>query len=516
MRIVTSPLPPKFSTFDRVTRVSEHASQATPQGLFGIIAKVVPPIIVFGALGGAWLAVHHMGTAPESHEGDTHSEAEQLPSKEVLRLPPGKVNSADLITHAAAQRSIQHSHSVPGRIGYDETLHVEVRAPIDGVLEKVLVQPGDRVVAGQLLATLTSPEVGSARSELLRCQSHQELRAIEAQRAQEVASNVRRLVALLDEEMATNAIDEELQGLELGEVRKVIQAAHARLQLAEELRDNVKPLIGSGAMPERVIRERESEFEIARAEFKAARDQALFDVAQAEREATANLADAKRKTEIAQQSLQSLIGSAAASDAEDNSALLSTLQIRAPMAGTIESRKFTSSERVYRADTLYVLADTSSLYVSADVREKDWPAVGIKDGTEVKVIVPAVENERLSARVQYVGREVDPDTNSIPVVAALDNPTGLLRPGMFVRVVLPIGDPKTALVVRPESILRHDDQKFVFVQIGDYEFQRIPIETGLETEYWIEVTKGLEPGLQVIEQGAFLLKSEWLLEGESE
>ncbi|QDU75680.1 Cobalt-zinc-cadmium resistance protein CzcB [Bremerella volcania] len=481
-----------------------------------MIGKVVPPILVFGALGGAWLAVHHMGTAPETHDSEVRSAPEEGPMKEVLKLPPGKVNSAELIAHAASQRSIQHSHSVPGRITYDETRHVEVRTPIDGILEQVLVQPGDRVVAGQLLATLSSPEVGSARSELMRCQSHEELRTIEANRAQEVASNVRRLVELLDEEMATSDIEAKLQGLELGEVRKVIQAAHARLQLAKELRDNVQPLIGSGAMPERVIRERQSEYEIARAEFEAAREQALFDVAQAEREASAKLADAKRQTQIAQQTLQSLIGNSPSTDSQNEASMLSTLQICAPMAGTIESRKFASSERVYRADTLYVLADTSSLYVSAAVREKDWPAVGIKEGTEVEVIVPAVESERMSARVQYVGREVDPNTNSIPVVAALNNPTGLLRPGMFVRVVLPIGEPQTSLVVRPESILRHDDQQFVFVQVGDYEFQRVPIETGLETENWTEVKQGLELGQRVVERGAFLLKSEWLLEGESE
>lgn len=496
--------------------MSDQIPQTTPSGLLAIISKVVPPILVFGTLGAAWLAVHHMGTAPEDHEPETHSEAEATPANNILKLPPGKVNSAELITHAATKRSIQHSHSVPGRTTYDETRHVEVRTPIDGVLEQVLVQPGDRVVAGQLLATITSPEIGSARSELLRCKSYEELRAIEANRAQEVASNVRRLVELLDEELAAAEIEEKLQGLELGEVRKVIQAAHTRMQLAEELRDNVKPLIGSGAMPERVIRERQSEFEIARAEFEAARDQALFDVAQGEREATANLADAKRKTQIAQQSLQSLIGNVKSADTENDASMLSTLQIRAPMAGTIESRRFAASERVYRADSLYVLADTSSLYVSAEVREKDWPAVGIQEGTEIGVIVPAAENERLSARVQYVGREVDPDTNSIPVVASLDNPTGLLRPGMFVRVILPIGQPQTSLVVRPESILRHDDEEYVFVQVGDYEFQRVPIVTGLQTENWIEVKQGLEPGQQVVEQGAFLLKSEWLLEGESE
>ncbi len=497
--------------------MSDQASESSASpGLLAIVGKIVPPILVFGVLGGAWLAVHHMGTTHDTHEAEPHTEAEQSPGQELLKLPPGKVNSADLITHAASEHSLQHSHSVPGRITYDETRHVEVRTPINGVLEQVLVKPGDRVVAGQLLATITSPEVGSARSALLRAQSHEELRAIDAQRAQDVAANVRKLVELLDEELAPAEIEQKLQGLELGDVRKTIQAAHARFQLAEELRDNVKPLIGSGAMPERVIRERQSDYEIAQAEFEAARDQALFDVAQAEREAAANLADAQRQTKIARQTLQSLIGEAASIEADDNAELLSKLQIRAPMAGTIESRQFASSERVYQADSLYVLADTSSLYVSADVREKDWPAVGIQEGTEIEVIVPAVESERLSAQVQYVGREVDPGTNSIPVVAAMANPTGLLRPGMFVRVVLPIGKPQTSLAVRPESILRHDDQTFVFVQVSDYEFERVPIETGLQTEHWIEVKQGLRPGQRVVEQGAFLLKSEWLLEGESE
>ncbi len=39
-----------------------------------------------------------------------------------------------------------------------------------------------------------------------------------------------------------------------------------------------------------------------------------------------------------------------------------------------------------------------------------------------------------------MGREVDPQTNAIALVASIDNTYGKLRPGMYVRVELPMGE----------------------------------------------------------------------------
>ena len=165
---------------------------------------------------------------------------------------------------------------------------------------------------------------------------------------------------------------------------------------------------------------------------------------------------------------------------------------------------------------MFVLADTTTMCVAAAIRENDWPAMSLRPGQQVTVSAPAIAGTTFQAIVQYVGREVDVESNSVPIVAKIDNHNGMLRPGMFVRVSLPIGEPHDAVAVRPQAVMQHQDEQFVFVAMNDRTFQRVGVVTGLATDQWVEVLSGLHTGQRVVDNGAFLLKSELLLEGEEE
>lgn len=162
------------------------------------------------------------------------------------------------------------------------------------------------------------------------------------------------------------------------------------------------------------------------------------------------------------------------------------------------------------------LANTDSLYVAASIRESDWSAVALQPGTIVSVSVPALQDRTFEASIRYIGREVQADSNSVPLIATIQNGEKLLRPGMFVRVTIPIGPARQALSVKPESVIQHEDQQFVFIDLTGGMFKRVDVSTGYTSEDWIEVTKGLTPGDLVVTHGAFLLKSELLLQGEAE
>jgi cobalt-zinc-cadmium efflux system membrane fusion protein len=369
-----------------------------------------------------------------------------------------------------------------------------------------------------LIAVLRSPEIGQARAEILKRQQERDIAEHILQRELTLAKNLEQVSTMLDQGQSADKIENAFSNSALGAYRQEILSAYSKMRLADELVAKVKPLVASGAIPSRTVREREGERQLAVTAFRTARDQATFAAEQATMKAEADLCHADRQLNLAWQSLETLLGYKENKDTVNLTSedALSRLEVRAPFAGSVESQGFANNERVMRGDSLVVLANTDSLSVEASIRESDWSAMALQPGAEVSVMVPALDERVFPAKVRYFGREVQADTNSVPLLASIDNSEGLLRPGMFVRVTVPIGPARQALSIKPESVIQHENQKFVFVQMDGGAFKRVDITTGQASDDWVEITEGLSPGQLVVTNGAFLLKSEMLLQGEGE
>lgn len=481
------------------------------------VSRGLPTLMVLAVMGGAWMVMHHINSGGGS-AAETASTAEKNPPSDVLVLPEGKLAAGNFKSEAAQPHILQHVHTVPGRLRYDQTKHIDVKAPIDGILAELLVTPGGHVSRGDLIAIVRSPDIGQARAEVLKRQEERDIAQQALTRELTMAGNLVKVFAMLNDDQSVDAIDREFADHDLGVYRQDILSAYSKMKLANDLAESVRPLFDSGAIPSRTIRERESTRQLETTAFRTACDQARFAAEQAKLKAEAGVAEADRQLHLASQSLEALLGYKESNDTVNlsNKDALSRLEVRAPFSGTIESRSFASNERVVRGDSLIVLANTDSLAVEASIREGDWSTVGLPAGAEVSVMVPALDDRVFSANVCYFGREVQPDTNSVPLVARIDNSEGLLRPGMFVRVTVPIGEPRNALSIQAESVVQHEGKKFVFVDMNNGAFKRVGVSTGQATDDWIEITAGLSAGQMVVTDGAFLLKAELLLAGEGE
>ncbi len=494
----------------------QHMVKKENSGLLHTIGKVGPTLFVLAVMGGGWLAIHEINTGGQAEEEIASVDEGAMPA--MLTLPEGKVDAAKFETVPAQVQSVAHVHTIPGRIRYDDTKHVDVKAPMDGILSEVLVTTGQYVENGQLLAVLRSPEIGQARAEILKRKKEREIADQVLQREISLAKNLQELSTMLDQGESVDAIESTFRNRAMGSYRQDVLSAYAQVQLSTELLENVEPLANSGAIAGRTMRERQLERQVAENAFRTARDQATYAAHQATLNAEAKLSDVDRQLNLAWQAVETLLGfkeDRETVNLSDEDAL-SRLEVRAPFAGTVEARGFAGNERVMRGDSLIVLANTDSLYVAASIRESDWSAVSLDQGTVLSVLVPALGDRVFEAQVRYCGREVQADTNSIPLVARIDNSEGLLRPGMFVRATIPIGESRNVLAVKPESVVQHENQSFVFVDMHGGSFKRIDVSTGHASDDWIEITKGLSQGQLVVSNGAFLLKSELLLQGESE
>lgn len=494
----------------------ERTSSGKPN-ILQFVMQGLPTIVVIAIMGGGWLLIHHVTSSGRTTEHNPEPQAE-VTQADTLVLPDGKIKAGNFRSAPAESQPLQHMHTVPGRLRYDETKHIDVKAPMDGILSELLVTPGDIVSVGQRIAVLRSPEIGQARAAFIKRRQEREIVQKILERETVLADNFKALVEMLDASEPTSAIEAAFQDRPLGTYRQDILSAYSNMQMADQHIAKLRPLVESGAVPGRTLRERTNERQLAETAFRTACDQAKFFVEQAQLKAVAEAAEAERQVNLAWQAVETLLGykedRANTKLADDNA--LSQLEVRAPFGGTVESRGYAKNERVMRGDSLIVLANTDSLTVEASIREGDWSAVALKPGTPIHVAVPALDGRSFEADVRYFGREVQADTNSVPLVASIQNDEGLLRPGMFVRVTLPVGEMREVLAVKSESIIQHENQQFVFVDLQGGTFKRVDVNTGQASEDWIEVTNGLRPGQLVVTNGAFLLKSELLLQGEGE
>src|SRR5262249_11825041 len=90
---------------------------------------------------------------------------------------------------------------------------------------------------------------------------------------------------------------------------------------------------------------------------------------------------------------------------------------------------------------------------------------------------------------------------SVWVRGVFPNPKGLLTPGLFVRVRLPLGDPHSAVLIPERAIGTDQGEKFVYVVDDKDQARYRPLKLGAQPGQWREVKEGIKPGERVIVSG---------------
>jgi cobalt-zinc-cadmium efflux system membrane fusion protein len=190
--------------------------------------------------------------------------------------------------------------------------------------------------------------------------------------------------------------------------------------------------------------------------------------------------------------------------------------LKAPFAGVVTSLHAVGSEVVEQGTELLAITDMSSLWVLADVYEKDLSK--IRTGQAVRVRVPSYPRETFAGKITYVADVMDPKTRTTKVRCLVGNESGLLKLEMFATVEIPVGQTSPILAVPSSSIQQIDGRPVVFVRNSEAEFQKREVQTGVESQGYTEIRAGLKQGEPVVSRGSFVLKTAFLkhLIGEEE
>jgi cobalt-zinc-cadmium efflux system membrane fusion protein len=184
--------------------------------------------------------------------------------------------------------------------------------------------------------------------------------------------------------------------------------------------------------------------------------------------------------------------------------------VRSPIDGTVIARNAPLSQHVNEETELIRIADLSTVWLRADVFEKDLEAVRGLQERSVTFATGGYPGRSFTAEVFSFGDLVADETRAAPLLAVADNSDGLLKPGMFVEIQLTARNDADVLQLPAAAIQRHAGATFVFVADGSDGFERRDVRLGRSTSELVEVRTGLAEGELVVVHGGFALKSEML------
>ena len=180
----------------------------------------------------------------------------------------------------------------------------------------------------------------------------------------------------------------------------------------------------------------------------------------------------------------------------------SVFPLLAPISGTVVERNGNIGATVGTDANVFKIIDLSSVWIDANVFEKDLERV--RNGQVVKVTVPAFPGETFTGRVILINSVVDPDTRTVKVRTEVPNPDGRLKPDMFANVEIVTAARRTAISVPLSAVLDDGGKSVVFVADGTAYAKR-EVALGLKSEDRVEIVQGLNAGDKVVTKGNYLL-----------
>jgi len=528
----------------------------------GVAAAAVLAAVAVGAV----FLTQRGGRTPDTPPAPSHPQpkaAVAAPSQDatsapavgsVVTLSPDQERAIGLEVERASPGTASELLQAPGQVTPDETKFAYITPRAAGLVRSVAAHEGQQVSAGDLLATVDSPEVAQARFDLYTRSQEMDVAKDQAAWQETIYTNT---VALLERLKAGDSPDEihrKFQDRPVGTNREQLITAYANWRLARATFDRKTALNSQKIISAETYQQAMAAHESAEAAYTSLVEQMEYSARLANTQARQALRKAETALSVARERLRVLgvrpdgteppvkqgkvVGVAPdgtlapgadrvkpdailpsadpATARTDDGRPVSTYSIWAPFDGTIIDRMMiVPGVSVDTTHRIFTLADLSTVWIEVHIHESDYGHLVRGRGAKIRFTSPAYPGQAFDAELLYTGDLIDPKSRRLKLLARAENPGRLLKPGMFVDVDIRIPSDRPAALVPASALLSEDEERLVFVQVGPGRFERRTVETGPTEGGLVEVLKGVEPGEQVVSGGAFKLKAESIREAAS-
>jgi cobalt-zinc-cadmium efflux system membrane fusion protein len=177
----------------------------------------------------------------------------------------------------------------------------------------------------------------------------------------------------------------------------------------------------------------------------------------------------------------------------------------APIGGVVVDRQVGPGQYLQAGGgtSVYTIADPSSVWLLANVRETDAGLVKVGQTAEVHVL--AYPKRVFTARLTFVSALVDPNTHRLPVRAEIDNRDGALKPEMFASFRILTSDTAESPAVPQSAVIHEGEAAHVWMLTPDGLLKLTEVHCGRTLDGLVEVTEGLRVGDKVVTKGGLFI-----------
>jgi cobalt-zinc-cadmium efflux system membrane fusion protein len=185
-----------------------------------------------------------------------------------------------------------------------------------------------------------------------------------------------------------------------------------------------------------------------------------------------------------------------------------TIPIKSPRSGIVTARYVSPGMALNPGAQTFTVSGLGTLWMMAAVSEENLE--GIRIGMPVTIHVRAYPGETFAGQVTQLGPALDPATRMLTVRVLVPNPDGRLRPEMYATAEIARGASRSALFVPEVAVQSLNGNSVVFVRRPQSEFEARPVKLGARVDHEVEIVEGLNDGDEVVTDGAFVVKSQFL------
>ncbi|MBI5041701.1 MAG: efflux RND transporter periplasmic adaptor subunit [Gammaproteobacteria bacterium] len=184
----------------------------------------------------------------------------------------------------------------------------------------------------------------------------------------------------------------------------------------------------------------------------------------------------------------------------------SRISVYAPQSGVVTALSVREGMYVTPDIEVMSLADLSSVWLLADVYERQAASVAV--GQPAEVHVSSRPGEVYRGAVEFIYPSLDPKTRTLRARLRFENPGEVLKPGMYANVQIMAAARENVLSVPRQALIRSGRADRVIVALGEGKFRAAEVVTGMESGDAIEIVSGLQGDERVVVSGQFLIDSE--------